>query len=105
MSRRFYRTASCLMGVMTMDNRISNLVDELLAGNNPIMVYVDTYAFKDEIKRRGYYETVGVKGKDNTEVYKGDPLQYRVNHGNGYITQNTLVNGYRNPIIEDINNE
>lgn len=88
---------------------------DAIEGKNPIVIYGSTYEMHDYFKNVGLFECgfYEIKSRYSGKItrtsysfFNGDaPLRYRVNHGNGYITQHTWHKGCYACTIEDLTKE
>lgn len=96
-----------------MANIFNKSVFEITLKLNPLIKFEDTYDIHKILEEKGYWESEevltknfsffanGRHGKTGTRTVK-KPFRFRVDHGNGYITQNTYSVGQVVPDIEDI---
>lgn len=81
---------------------IHDHVDDIIWNRNPIIKFENTYDVHNELVKHGILieERLNVSGPQSR--YPIRTLKYRVNHGNGYITQNIWFAGNVVPTIVDL---
>jgi len=75
-----------------------NYAEQVLAGLNPVINFAETYKLHEQLRAEG----VEVPGVKRIAQRVTRTVRYRVNHGNGYFTQQTWHPGHAVPSSEDI---
>lgn len=93
--------------------KINQIVEEILADKNPIVPFEATYDVRKVLDERGLF-TVTTDERISMSILTGrrvtkssattinQSIRYRVDHGQGYMTQNTWDSGQVVPYVKDI---
>lgn len=97
-----------------MASRVEQIANMIENDVNPIIAFSDTYDVHDILKERGYFKTTlediycSLVNRIVRRAYcvtASCTFRYRVDHGNGCITQNTWYNNQICPEMIEIKNE
>jgi len=84
---------------------IQKSVDAIVNRQNPLIIFEDTYDVHRELVNIGILTEGRLPGSLAKARYPNKSFEYRVDHGRGYITQNTWYMWDVVPHIEDLPRE